>query len=459
MNAFAYKTASEARAAHRFLGSEAQGLLFDGLVEISGHGVDLFIPRLDVDATRALIFHAAERTAAPDLSIDPVALAAVQTAESRSLDQQQRLALSAMITKPISLTTGGPGTGKSTVASIACRYFQEETASVKIACAAFSARAAAAIAHKCDSEAFTLHSLVGVKPGAEAAFGRRDLRDYDVLIVDEVFSAEPALVLNILRATKPTTRVILIGDPDQLPPIGQARALHDLAEIGALHHVHLEQAHRLGGSSSHLGSQTRRIAAGHEPVAGPGLQILTLKRSMGAAEAARIAARLYREHAAQDLSSIVLTPTQYGAAGHRAINSMILGRATLSVGDPVITIQSCVQGRYRNGEQGFVTAGPDDSLHVALSDRAISLDAIDPRHIQAAHSMSAHRAQGLEFDRVIVVLTRDMSRTASRQLLVSATTRARHCTLITERGVLGEIVARDDLATRPNLVRSLKVET
>ncbi|WP_428999664.1 AAA family ATPase, partial [Stenotrophomonas maltophilia] len=85
-----------------------------------------------------------------------------------------------------------------------------------------------------------------------------------------MFSAEPALVLNILRATKPTTRVILIGDPDQLPPIGQARALHDLAEIGALHHVHLEQAHRLGGSSSHLGSQTRRIAAGHEPVAGPG---------------------------------------------------------------------------------------------------------------------------------------------------------------------------------------------
>uniref|UniRef100_UPI001952D85B hypothetical protein n=1 Tax=Stenotrophomonas maltophilia TaxID=40324 RepID=UPI001952D85B len=62
-------------------------------------------------------------------------------------------------------------------------------------------------------------------------------------------------------------------------------------------------------------------------------------------------------------------------------------------------------------------------------------------------------------DRVIAVLTRDMSRTASRQLLVSATTRARHCTLITERGVLGEIVARDDLATRPNLVRSLKVET
>lgn len=455
MNAFAYHHADEIKAAHRFLTEDEAAALFHDLVALPAYAGGQFVPSDEIDAARALCLYVAQRGRLRQNSIDEHLLAEAIQSSGRKLDSRQAEAVRTMITMPLSLTTGGPGTGKSTIAAIASRYFSALKPGAAIACSAFSARAASAIASKCQATGFTLHSLTGVQPGEERAFGKRNLKPFDLIIVDEVFSADPALVLNILRSASDETPILLLGDPDQLPPVGYGRAIHELAELKALPHTHLTLAHRLGGDS-HLAEQIRRAAAGFEPRPGPGLDIITLRQSMNAGDAAQLAARTYREHIARDLTSVVLTPTQYGLAGHRAINRLILGRNTLRAGDPVITTQACPNGRYRNGEAAILTHD-DGRLALAFQDKTIEIDESARSAIQPSHAMSAHRAQGLEFDRVILVLTRDMSKSASRQLIVSAATRAPHCTIITERGCLASIVKRDDVASRPQIVRSFGV--
>jgi exodeoxyribonuclease V alpha subunit len=456
VSSFAYKDAAHVMGSHEFLGKQDRKELTEGLMALPLSAGGHLVPIAEYEAMKALCFHLKTRASARLENIATSELDAVLAMRNITLDKDQYEAIRELLTRSVSVVTGGPGTGKSTIASIAIDGIRMMDPKAVVACAAYSARAAAALAQKCQGQAYTLHSLVGVKPGEEQRYAKRDLSEVDIVVIDEVFSAEPSLILNVLRVTKPTTRIMMLGDPQQLPPVGHSRAMHDLLDLEGIAHVRLNTAHRLGGPS-HLAGQVSRMAAGEEPLPGPGLDIIALKRSMRSRDAALIAARMHRENLARGLTSIVLTPTQYGDAGHRAINTLVLGRSTYQPGDAVITTAACGERRYRNGMQGVIDKDGED-LVLVINDAPIPIDDIVLGHIQPCHAMSAHRAQGLEFDRVILVLTHDMVNTASRQMMVSATTRAPHCTIITERGCLKRAVSKDDVSDRPRIIYALRGE-
>lgn len=457
MSTMAYKDAAHVLASHAFLNQADRDVLVSGLVALPASSGGQFVPFDEYEAMKALCFNLKQRSGSRLSAPDPQILDHVLSRRGLSLDAAQRDAVVELLCRSVSVVTGGPGTGKSTIASIAIDYVRHTMPRATIACAAYSARAAAAIASKCRGTPYTLHSLLGLEPKNENGYAKRDLSDIDVVIVDEVFSADPGLILNILRVTRPDARVMLLGDPQQLPPVGYSRAMHDLLDLEAVAHVRLRTAHRLGGAS-HLAHQVTRMASGLAPHPGQGLDIISIKRNMRSRDAAVIAARLHRENISRGLSSLVLTPTQHGDAGHKAINKLILGRSEFLPGDPVITIGACPARRYRNGMTGVIdTLG--NELIVVVDNLPVVIDDAVAAHLQHIHAMSAHRAQGLEYDRVILVLTHDMVGTASRQMMVSATTRAPHCTIIEERGCIAKAVYRDDVAIRPRIIHALREQS
>lgn len=362
-------------------------------------------------------------------------------------DPAQREALELMVRSPVSIVHGGPGCGKSTIARVAAHAIAQVDSRRQVV-VAFAAKVALETARKCGLEGMTMHAFAGVTPGDEENPGiTRD--DVGTLFVDEAFSAQPALLAAMFRVTPPSCRIVFLGDPMQLAPIGDGRALHDLLSLALIPSVRLKTSHRLGASGSHLATQAERISRGIAPVAGAGLRIL-IGEGRGRqyhADAAATAIREYREARRRGRSCIMLTPTQYGITGHVSLNEGVTG-GRIKAGDPIVTTES-KPDRWTNGEKGVVTGREGSELAVTMeSGRMVLIDEGESGWLPA-HAMSAHRAQGLEYDEAILVVTTEGERTATRQMLVSAMTRAKSCTVITEQGCLHRIVTKDQVSDRP----------
>lgn len=371
-------------------------------------------------------------------------------------DAAQQRAIETILSSPISIVHGGPGCGKTTVAGIAARYIERAEPSHRQVVVAFSAKVAMETARKCGLEGSTMHAFAGLAPGEEMQDTDIVRDDVGTLYVDEAFSAQPALLNAMFRTTPPHCRIVFLGDPMQLAPIGDGRALHDALAIGLIPSARLETSHRLGGNS-HLSKQAARIASGQQPTAGPNLAILESglgqSQSQAATERAAYAVRLHKEAIARRRSCVMLTPVQYGISGHVSLNALV-SRGSPRVGDPIVAIETDRDGRWRNGQRGTVLASALKQLTIQMETGKV-VDAVwGERGFLLAHAMSAHRAQGLEYDESILLLTRENERTATRQMMVSAMTRARKCTIITEPGVLAKIVSRDQLHDRPRTLQA-----
>lgn len=371
-------------------------------------------------------------------------------------DAAQQAALEAILTNPVSIVHGGPGCGKTTVAGIAARYIERAEPIDRQVVVAFSAKVAMETARKCGLEGATMHAFAGLAPGEEMSETDIVRDDVGTLYVDEAFSAQPALLNAMFRTTPPHCRIVFLGDPMQLAPIGDGRALHDALAIGLIPSARLETSHRLGGNS-HLAKQAARIASGHEPIEGPNLSILTAGLGEGqtqsATERAAYAMRIHTEAIRRRTSSVILTPTQYGISGHVNLNALVT-RGRPRVGDPIVATATDRDGRWRNGQRGSVLAASGDDLSIQMETGRVVNGRWGEPGFLLAHAMSAHRAQGLEYDESILLLTRENERTATRQMMVSAMTRARRCTIITEPGVLAKIVSRDQLRDRPKTLQA-----
>lgn len=396
-----------------------------------------------------------DRRSQPKPPADGAALLTTCLASGFAPDTAQSGALATIVGSAVSIIHGGPGCGKTSIARIAASHLQETEPGREQVVVAFSAKVALETARKCGLRGMTMHAFAGLRPGEEESASILNRDTVGTLYVDEAFSAQPALLHAMFRCTPPTCRIVFLGDPMQLAPIGDGRALHDILASGLVPSAMLATSHRLG-ANSHLAKQAARIAAGHPPLAGPNLSIATSGSApapQAAWERAAYACALHRDAIRRNRSSIILTPTQYGVTGHVAINQAVTHGRT-GIGDPVIAVATDREGRWRNGQRGIVTGRFGGFLTIQMeTGTTLSVDPRDKAFL-VAHAMSAHRAQGLEYDEAILVLTRENERTATRQMIVSAMTRARRCTIVTEPGVLERIVSRDQMAARPKTLEA-----
>jgi exodeoxyribonuclease V alpha subunit len=420
-----------------------------------------------------------ERSARPAPVVDEATLA---TALTRVFpDEQyadQRAAIAAAVHRWTTVLTGGPGTGKTTTVAGLLAVLADQAAArghrLSIALAAPTGKAAARLQESVDSEtarfplddrqrlagleSLTLHRLLGFRPDNSTRFRhhRHNRLKYDVVVVDESSMVELMLMGRLLEALRPDTRLVLVGDPDQLSSVGAGAVLGDLvkgyADRADSPVVSLTKTHRYGEEIGRLAVALRDgdadavmavLRAGGERVAfleTDDAEPLLKPDLLDAAVAIRAAAEAGDEAgalAALDRHRLICAHRD-GPRGVAHWNRQVerwLAQATGQdfwprwyAGRPVLVTHNDYGLGIYNGETGVVVRRPDGELRGLIpSSGGTVLDFATTRlaEVETMHALTVHKSQGSQVDHVSVLLPAVDSRLLSRELFYTAVTRAR----------------------------------
>jgi exodeoxyribonuclease V alpha subunit len=450
------------------------------------HDTRLYTQRQWVDecTVAAGLRHLAERPPAQVPEAGSAVLAEVlPPSEADGSVNEQHRAGAAMLARHLTVVVGGPGTGKTHTLARALSAFVEAGVSLSgrppsIGLAAPTGKAAArlseAIAHAASAlpaerahvlrgvQAVTLHRLLGHRPGAFTRFRHHagNPLPYDVVVVDETSMVALPLMARLIEALSPSTRLVLVGDPDQLESVEVGSVLADVVAAPpgsavASSVVRLHRQHRQLGDSplAGLADAIRRadadtalavIAAGAPSVtisdrtSGPASARAAVGESFGDVHRAAISGEAAA--ALAGLGSVrVLCAHRRGPFGverwNRTIEGWldegIAGRSQWFPGRMVAVTRNDVRTQLANGDSGVVIAtagGPQvcfDGPHGVRSLHPAQLDAVD-----TAFAVTVHKSQGSEYEHVVVVLPPPESPLVSRELLYTAVTRARRTLLL-----------------------------
>ncbi|AXT85110.1 exodeoxyribonuclease V subunit alpha [Aeromicrobium sp. A1-2] len=429
---------------------------------------------LERDLCRDLVERGTRPPPEPDEALLAADLARLFPGEGYA---EQRAAAESAARGWTSILTGGPGTGKTTalarlLAVLASQATSAGRPPLRVALAAPTGKAAArmkeAVAAVADAEAFTaeerawlkglaastLHRLLGVRPDNGTRFRQdRDHRlSHDVVVVDESSMVSLTLMARLVEAVRPDSRLILVGDPDQLASIEAGTVLRDLVGgwgSGPASPVsHLVSGHRFGSEISALADAVRDgdaegaiavLRAGHDTVrlvAADRLPSTMRDLLLPDARAMLDAARDGRVDDALAVldSHRLLCAHREGPFGATTWNDQVvhwldedaghtLGRPWFA-GRPVLVTENDRGLRLYNGDTG-ITVPAGDGLAVVIAEEARRRFAPSRLGmVHTAYAMTVHRSQGSQFDRVSVLLPGDDSRLLTRELLYTALTRA-----------------------------------
>lgn len=367
------------------------------------------------------------------------------------LTGEQGQAIVQALENRLSILTGGPGTGKSWTMRALVGAVRGQGRRVRL-CAP-TGKAARRLSESSGAEATTIHRLLEWS-GEEGGFTRDEndpIPGADLLVVDEASMLSLRLADALFRAVGPRTHVLLVGDSDQLPPVGAGRVLDDLLESDAVPAVRLTEIFRQARRSL-IVRAAHAINHGEMPPTRPdddGLRdFFLVPRDSAAelfAEAVSLAAeRLPAHYGLNPASEIqVLSPMHRGPAGIEALNTELRARLNpagepipgtpLRVGDRVVQTVNNHQLELMNGETGVLvdfdrereraTMATDDGRRLALP-----VDALGT--VRLAYCMSVHKAQGSSARAVIVVLDSGHHVMLTRNLLYTAVTRAEQVCLL-----------------------------
>ena len=190
------------------------------------------------------------------------------------LATQQKAAIETAVASPVSIITGGPGTGKTTIVQFVLSLFEQ--AGLEVALCAPTGRAAKRMEQATGRAAHTIHRLLEYGRGEEneEIYGKDQDHPLEVeaVIVDEMSMVDTFLLMHLLRAIPQGTRVVFIGDADQLPSVGPGHVLHDLIQCGHFPVTALDTIFRQGEGSA-ISLNARRINRGEMPVPGQGFEL------------------------------------------------------------------------------------------------------------------------------------------------------------------------------------------
>lgn len=425
-------------------------------LEAVGDEERLYLPRL----------HRAETSAARDLlallgghprplGIDPQEL--VDLAQKRcgiELSAKQKEAVAALANAKVMLLSGGPGTGKTTVLRGIVAAL--ETSGLMVEMAAPTGRAARRMEEASGRPARTLHRLLEFTP-RKARFerNRQNPLPADVVIVDEVSMVDLELFAALVEAVPLAARLILVGDPDQLPSVGPGAVLHELLALGQGFHsrlraIRLERIYRQGSSSFIVGA-AHDILAGREPVAGERGQVADLfiierqdPESIIDLVKELVGSRIPKTFGLNPLEDIqVLTPMHKGAVGASRLNTELKtllnpgphdseSSSRFGVGDKVMQIRNNYDLDVYNGDIGRVTAADEEVgyLEVTFPERTVRYPSSELDQLVLAYACSIHKSQGSEYPAVVIVLHTQHYMMLQRNLLYTAVTRGKKLVVI-----------------------------
>ena len=383
------------------------------------------------------------------------------------LDEMQRTAVKEAVRSGLLVITGGPGTGKTTTINTIIQYFESE--GMDIALAAPTGRAAKRMSETTGYEAKTIHRLLELSGGMDehAGFERNEQNplETDVIIIDEMSMVDITLMHNLLKAVVAGTRLILVGDVNQLPSVGPGCVLKDIIDSHACNVVRLNRIFRQA-SESDIIVNAHKINRG-EPgsLDNKSRDFFFLKR-YDANVIISICIQLIRQKLPKYVNASpfdiqVLTPMRKGLLGVERLNTILQqylnppdgkkserehGQTIFRVGDKVMQIKNNYQAEWEirsrynipiekglgvfNGDMGIVREinSFSETLTVEYEERRMveypfkELDQLD-----LAYAITIHKSQGSEYPAVIIPLLTGPRMLMNRNLLYTAVTRARKC--------------------------------
>lgn len=400
-----------------------------------------------------------------------------------ALDEVQREAVQAALANRLVILTGGPGTGKTYTIARILRAFAESTGGLPaIALAAPTGKAAVRLKQAITDEqgawgsqiagsdrvnrmqASTLHSLLEPIPGSVNRFRRHrgNVLPHDVVIVDETSMMDVALLDALLEALRPDSRLILVGDADQLASVSAGNALADLVGSGVVPTVRLTTNYRNDGGVADLAQAIRHGdvdladalltgAAGGGPATGlhwfeagdrpPALVGEWISQWGADLRSAATAGASTQAVAALDGLRVLCAHRQgrYGVStwSRHVVAGFHPGPGKWPLGQPTMVTRNRVVPGLFNGDTGVVVDQGGERRVAFADERVVSPERLGSEAVPA-YALTIHKSQGSQFDRVVVVLPEPQSRILTRELLYTAVTRAR-----SEVAIIG---SRDSLA-------------
>jgi exodeoxyribonuclease V alpha subunit len=380
----------------------------------------------------------------------PAYLRALAQQNDVILTDVQQGAVLAALTRKLSVLTGGPGTGKTTTLQMVINALKQE--SIKFELASPTGRAAKRLGEATGEKAQTIHRLLGWGDGHFTHDEDEPLK-IDFLVVDEASMIDLVLFYNLLKALKPTTHLLLVGDVDQLPSVGAGNVLKDVIHSGLAHVTRLDQIFRQA-QHSHIVTNAHRINHGDMPYLENQSEDFFFFGSTEPVTAAdlvvdivvnRLAKKLGRYDPINDVQ--VIAPMYRGAIGVDALNQALQQRLNpasdrlaekrvnglvFRVGDKVMQTKNNYEKEVFNGDIGRVRAfnPDDDTMEVLIDGVIVSYDASDIEQLIHAYCISTHRSQGSEYPVVVMPVMKQHFMMLQRNLLYTAITRARRMVVL-----------------------------
>ncbi|MFT5432859.1 MAG: exodeoxyribonuclease V alpha subunit [Myxococcota bacterium] len=362
----------------------------------------------------------------------------------------QRAAVRSALTQPVTVITGGPGTGKTTIIRAIVRALESFGETVLLG--APTGRAAKRLGQATGKDAKTLHRLLEWQPGTGFARNADTPLNTDAVIIDEVSMVDLKLFDCLLTALKNGTRLILVGDVDQLPSVGAGSVLRDVIDSKTVPVARLMDIFRQAEGSLII-ANAHRILAGQFPVNPPpgvtdaDFYFVEQNESAQIAELVvrvvvnRIPSRFGLDPAREVQ---VLTPMHRGDLGSEGLNRSIgavlnpgRGNARLAPGDKVMQIRNNYEKEVFNGDVGFVERVAEDRRTLLVrfeeSDSGSRLVHYEPAtqdQLIPAWAISIHKSQGSEYPAVVIPLHGQHYMMLKRNLLYTAVTRGRRLVVI-----------------------------
>lgn len=364
------------------------------------------------------------------------------------LNAKQRRACAAAFESKVSIITGGPGVGKTTVVGEIVAVARS-LGMVVYLCAP-TGRAAKRLSESSNREARTIHRMLKWDPKKRSfVYDReRPLRCH-MLVVDEVSMLDVELSNSLFKAVSPDTHVVLVGDRDQLPSVGPGSILNDLISSGAIHATHLTEIYRQG-EGSRIVTNAHRVNRGEMP----DLRTPPASRQADfywideddpdrvvqliAEMVTRRIPRRFRCNAMEDIQ--VLTPMNKGTCGAINLNQVLqhalnggpkpqfrFGERVLKSGDRVMQVVNNYDKGVFNGELGRITQinSHNKSFSVMYDSGPIDYEWGEADQLKHAYTVTVHKSQGCEFPAVVMPVLTQHFIMLQRNLIYTAMTRAR----------------------------------
>ena len=406
--------------------------------------------------------------ASPDNLISDAEASLVADGYSISLSGDQLDAVYAALENNVSIITGGPGTGKTTILNTLVRIFSR--LGLNVALAAPTGRAAKRMEEATGKPAMTIHRLLEYVYSEDEEmlnFGRNDENplEQDVVIVDEASMIDIMLMDGLLEAVKTGTRVIFTGDADQLPSVGAGNVLRDMIASDTIHTTRLKEIFRQA-EDSRIVTNSHLINNGEYPEHGgkdsdffilrrdSAIDILeTIKEMVGG----RLSRGFDFIESADDIQ--VLTPTKRGVLGAPSLNSVLqevinpadeetqelrIAGKVFRPGDKVMQLRNNYNVEWRsaddweegkgifNGDMGTIESVDvfDKTMVVRCDDKLITYAGDMFEEVELAYAVTVHKSQGTEFPAVIIPAWRFPPMLMARNLLYTAVTRGKRLVLL-----------------------------